>query len=73
MKNRIYVAALIALLLFTAAFTYQSKPRQWEYHTEIFGKISEGKLNELGSEGWELAGVGSANGVNQFVFKRPKS
>lgn len=43
----------------------------WEY--KVVGTIDEGRLNELGSQGWELAAgysVGENPGI--LIFKRKK-
>ena len=40
-------------------------PPTWEYRTG-----TEGELNRLGAEGWELVGVGAAGG---FHLKRPRT
>lgn len=46
---------------------------QWEYKTE-FGNISDRKLNELGSSGWELVAVEVNDNVflRRYYFKRQK-
>jgi hypothetical protein len=34
-------------------------------------RFSEAELDELGAEGWELAGVTAAGDTAHFFFKRP--
>ncbi len=52
---------------------------RWEDNEEREGKLSSrnyatARLNELGAEGWELAGVASANpGEYTLFFKRPRA
>ena len=41
---------------------------RWEYKVETVDVLSEGSLNELGAEGWELTGIVGSPG--QLVFKR---
>jgi hypothetical protein len=50
------------------------EPR-WEYRTVVRGAsdpMSEGELNLLGQEGWELAGVAPAGAQVHFYFKRER-
>lgn len=76
MRNKILLAALcaVALLLFVG-FRFEGRT-QYEYKVQIFGTITEKKLNEFGAEGWELTATttnGSGLGqVTVFYFKRPK-
>lgn len=75
MKNKITVTLLILACLFVVGWTNQ-KP-SWEYHIEYHGTISEKKLNQLGSEGWDLIATetviknGDTN-VTAFYFKRAR-
>lgn len=49
----------------------------WEYKLLVAdsgdGAEAERKLNALGAEGWELAGVAVHRDSVRFWFKRPKS
>ena len=44
--------------------------QRWEYRV-VEGDASEGLLNELGDEGWELVGVVAAVSGPQAYLKRP--
>ena len=52
---------------------------RWQDNEGREGKLSSGnyataRLNELGAEGWELAGVASAHpGEYTVFFKRPRA
>ena len=47
--------------------------QKWEYKV-VGHTLSEGELNRLGDEGWELVIVAGAGSVNcTMIFKRPKS
>jgi hypothetical protein len=55
---------------------YVSETVKWEYKQSIcdLGKeeaLTEKELNELGANGWELAGVFSESGKAYYYFKRP--
>lgn len=46
---------------------------RWEYHIEELRELpTEGALNALGTENWELVGTTTRNnGVLVLIFKRP--
>jgi len=45
---------------------------RWEYHMEAGGAMTEGKLNSLGAEGWELAAIDVPPvGGRTYIFRRP--
>lgn len=74
MKKTLTIAVLVLGLLFTVAWSQQS--RTWEYKFEY--DCSEKKANGLGTLGWELiaiqsTGPGMANNVSTYVFKRVKN
>jgi hypothetical protein len=49
------------------------RPPDWEYHVEQLGLVDEltqGWLNQRGSEGWELAAALPVSGGIHAVFKR---
>ena len=52
---------------------YVYERQQWEYKVIVQGAISEGELNALGADGWELAGVTSLRDTLQFYFKRART
>lgn len=74
MKNRFYLALVVAALLCLAGWTARAQystrsvPRQaWE-HTQLQGNSSyvlTSKLNELGQEGWQLVAVSSCPNLPQ--------
>lgn len=77
MKHHLIALTIIVGIVITSAFAQQSKPSspQWEYKLEF--KLNEKRANELGAQGWELAGIespstGIGNNVPTYVFKRPK-
>lgn len=82
MRSKIIVALLIVALLSLSAWSGQSQTERvssvsYEYQvladpTETAG-MDEGlkKLNDLGAQGWELAGVSRrGNAVSRLYFKR---
>ena len=84
MKSKLAIAFLIVGLLFIGAWrgqgqTEKVKSVSFEYlvlpdPTETSG-VDEGlkKLNELGAQGWELAGVTkSGNGSTRLYFKHAR-
>jgi hypothetical protein len=55
---------------------YVEKPLKWEYkqvvtNLESEKPLDESKLNALGEEGWELAGVAQHPPLAYYYFKRP--
>jgi len=75
--NRKILLVLAFVLVFTlGGFTFPQKNQtQYEYKFEY--DIREKKANELGSQGWELVGIGACGegagcNVTVFVFKRAK-
>jgi hypothetical protein len=72
MKNRKLFTALCAFALLLFVGFRQNSRQTWEYKSLTYGTISEGKLNELGRDGWELVATANEGGVNQFIFKRAK-
>lgn len=77
MKERLYLSALIGVLLCLAGWTAHaelqtSNPsrRVWEYKITYQNQnpYQESELNRPGSEGWELVAVDSGC----FVFKRQR-
>jgi hypothetical protein len=70
---------IAATLIFTigafAIFTQTQKAQPqvtvvWEYKFEY--SINEKKANELGAQGWELAGMTQNGALTAYVFKRQK-
>ena len=61
---------LVACILFVGARGYGRTT--WEYKQG--NNLSESQLNELGAQGWELAGITFTGNVSYIVFylKRPK-
>lgn len=58
-----------------APMVYVEKKLKWEYKqlTRNLKKekpLSEGELNELGAEGWEMSGVAQHPPTIYFYFKR---
>lgn len=78
MKNKIYIALLIVLVLCFGSYVARSKsapaPVAYEYKFEFNAK--EKKVNDLASQGWELVAIDSGGSdiasVSTFVFKRAK-
>ena len=85
MRNKLALAFLIVGLLFVGAWSGHGQTKKaagvaYEYlvladPTEVSG-LDNGikKLNELGAEGWELAGVSKSgsSGSARLYFKRAK-
>jgi len=83
MKPRLFVVALLLICFIFALPNLighgQSTPRiVWEYKIIFDGNANnEKKLNELGAQGWELAGIrvtdfnGQTTGAH-YYFKRAK-
>jgi hypothetical protein len=70
--KRIFITLALVLSVLTVSATQQSKPQQWEYKTED-KCFDDKRLNGLGSEGWELAGMTeSGMGGRHCIFKRIK-
>ena len=70
----IFGSLILAILIVVGWTVYGQRsttPRPaWEY--KVTGPISEQKLNELGSQGWELVAA-TAEGSNYAIFlKRAK-
>ena len=67
---------IVAILSFTPIQNAKTQtPIVWEYKFEQ--AVSEKKANELGAQGWELAGIQSPSGgmahpIPIYVFKRQK-
>lgn len=74
MKNKIYVVVLLLMVLVVGG--WQMQPTKYEY--KMASLPSEKKLNELGSEGWELCAIEAKGGamgsapIGTYVFKRAK-
>lgn len=54
---------------------YIRKPPKWEYKVATHqlppgSHADENELNELGQDGWELAGIVHENSYTHFYFKR---
>ncbi len=50
---------------------YVSEPVIWEYKQVVGGQaLDETELNELGREGWEMAGILTQDSRVVFYFKR---
>ena len=55
---------------------YESEEYYWEYKQIKLNlnddvPLEEGRLNELGKEGWELVAVVTHNKTAHYYFKRP--
>ena len=86
MKKSIFLSLVIIALLCLAGWTsfgQKSVPSQVIYEYQVLsdptetGSMDEGikKLNELGAQGWELAGINYERGVTspaKLYFKRLK-
>lgn len=81
--KRLLLAAVAAALLLCAAgwsaYAQRSRAKRttWEYKAIGFSnqsadKESLDKLNELGTQGWELVGVTEVGGIPTSFFKRQK-
>jgi len=55
MRNRLLLIALLLVSLCCVGFMYKQTRPQWEYMTT--SNTTTKKLNELGSQGWEIVGV----------------
>ena len=63
--------AVVACILFVSA--RGSARTTWEYKQALRTRLSEAQLNELGTQGWELAGsYYSDDDLTTYIFKRPK-
>ena len=73
--KRLTLAALLAVVLLAAGFTYQTSRPRWEYRTVITVSNAD-DLNRYGVEGWELVSIHDSQtplGVKTtFYFKREK-
>lgn len=65
----IFNVCLAAFVIFPKV-SAQPQNIQWEYKFEY--NLKEGKANELGAEGWELAAASPTGSITAFVFKRQK-
>lgn len=77
MKNKIYIALLVVLVLCFGSYVTKSAPAPVTYEYKFDFNTSEKKANELGSQGWDLVAVqstgpGLGNNVPTYVFKRAK-
>lgn len=75
MRNRILLAASLAVSLLCAAFTYQAQSSKAQVEYKLEYGATEKKVNELAAQGWEVVAVGSGGttvNVPVFVFKRQK-
>jgi hypothetical protein len=75
MRNKILLAALLLMSLLLVGFVYRQARVQWEYR--VIDNANEKKLDELGSEGWELVSVeplasGGSTLSAHFYLKRQK-
>jgi hypothetical protein len=57
---------------------YVYEKAEWEYKVVVKATteadlLSEEQLNELGSSGWELAGIVGLPGKVQYCFKRART
>lgn len=80
MKNKIYIALLVVLVLCFGSYVTRSKsaPAPVVFEYKFAYSPNEKKCNELSAQGWELVAITSEGGgtmssnITQFVFKRPK-
>ena len=63
-------AGLVACILFIGARGYGRTAG--EYKIPNVSLLSEEQLNELGAQGWELAGMTYDGSNTHYYFKRPK-
>lgn len=75
MKRNLLTILAIVSFLFLFGFTYSqnSKPVTFEYKFE--DGCTEKRANELGAQGWELAGIQAQGGMRIspiYVFKKAK-
>jgi len=63
-------AGLVACFLFIGARGYGRTT--WEYKCPNTGWLGQEQLNELGAQGWELAGMTFNGNSTVYYFKRPK-
>ena len=85
MKNRIWLVAMVAILLFGligwTAYGQRSRTT-WEYKVQYVPGVrnmSEKTMNDLGSQGWELVTFQAINneggtiGAGNYFFKRARA
>lgn len=80
MKNKLLITLLVILVLCFGSFVARSRsvPQPVIYEYKMVALPSEKKLNELGTEGWELCAIDAKGGVmgsptvGTYVFKRAK-
>ena len=73
MTKKTLLIALLSLTLLSLAFA-QSR-QTWEYkfvQMKLDFKKTDVKLNELGSEGWEVINVNDEGGIANVYLKRAK-
>jgi hypothetical protein len=73
MRKHLLLAAVLFCSVFCAGFAYRQGRPQIEYKFEH--SPSEKKVNELGSQGWELVAIQSPSQnivVATYVFKRSR-
>lgn len=67
MKRMLIVFALVTVSGVAMAHTQPQRPT-WEYKVE--NGVSEGKMNSLGAEGWEVVAASNYNGGMPYVILR---
>lgn len=76
MKNKIYIALLVVLVLCFGSYVTKSAPAPVAYEYKFEFNAREQKVNALASQGWELVAIDSGGSdiasVSTFVFKRAK-
>jgi len=78
MKNKFFLAGIIALLLLASfGFTAARFSSSWEYKVETNSEYSDDKTEELqlnfdGGHGWELVAVEQTAHGHRYFFKRQK-